>query len=292
MVTRLLKRALLLSLLFLALTPLAALGDEVTYTYDAVGRLLSAVYESGARIDYTYDAAGNCIEKTVTGPPKAPVAAFKGEPTTGDAPLTVQFTDQSTGTATAWAWSFGDGGASALQNPSHAYANAGTYTVTLTVTGLLGSDSETKAGYITVTEPDCAAEKALNARLGKDSAAVLDVLTRLRGFRADVLGRSEEGQGLIEAYVRHAEEVNRHLSSTPGLSGEFAGWLIRVAREVEVSGEGFLIVPTALMKDGERILDRLKAKAGGSLKRDIVRVKAYVAGHTRPLTGNRVRFDP
>ena len=81
-----------------------------------------------------------------------PVAAFTGSPTSGCAPLTVDFTDQSTGGVTSWDWTFGDGGTSTAQNPSHQYASAGTYTVTLTVTGPCGSDGETKTGYISVGE--------------------------------------------------------------------------------------------------------------------------------------------
>ena len=59
------------------------------------------------------------------------VADFSASPLTGDAPLTVAFTDNSTGGPTSWAWDFGDGGTSALQDPTHSYVVAGTYTVTL-----------------------------------------------------------------------------------------------------------------------------------------------------------------
>ena len=38
----------------------------------------------------------------------APVALFSGNPTTGDTPLAVSFTDTSTGSPTGWAWYFGD----------------------------------------------------------------------------------------------------------------------------------------------------------------------------------------
>jgi PKD repeat protein len=80
-----------------------------------------------------------------------PVAAFSGTPTSGSSPLSVQFTDQSTGYPTSWAWTFGDGATSTSQNPSHTYSSAGTYTVTLTATNSAGSDTETKTNYITVT---------------------------------------------------------------------------------------------------------------------------------------------
>jgi PKD repeat protein len=81
-----------------------------------------------------------------------PVAEFSGSPTSGCAPLTVNFTDLSTGEIDTWDWTFGDGGTSTAQNPSHQYANPGTYTVSLTVSGSNGSDTETKTGYITVDE--------------------------------------------------------------------------------------------------------------------------------------------
>ncbi len=80
-------------------------------------------------------------------------ADFSGTPTSGDAPLTVTFTDQSTGTVTAWSWDFGDGTTSTEQNPTHTYNSAGTYTVTLTASNSCDSDTQTKTDYITVTEP-------------------------------------------------------------------------------------------------------------------------------------------
>jgi PGF-pre-PGF domain-containing protein len=80
----------------------------------------------------------------------APVAAFTANVTSGDAPLTVAFTDASTGAAT-WSWAFGDGNTSTDRNPVHTYTAAGTYTVNLTVTNTAGSSSATKT--VTVTEP-------------------------------------------------------------------------------------------------------------------------------------------
>jgi len=85
-------------------------------------------------------------------PPPPPTADFTGTPTSGTAPLAVQFTDASTG-ATSWSWNFGDGGNSTAQNPSHTYTSEGSYTVTLTATNVSGSDVDTKTGYITVSAP-------------------------------------------------------------------------------------------------------------------------------------------
>jgi PKD repeat protein len=98
--------------------------------------------------------AGNTLTATgeiLSVPP--PVAAFIGSPLSGTAPLTVQFTDQSTGSVTAWAWDFDNNGLvdSTAQHPTYTYSTAGTYTVKLTVTGPWGTDDEVKTDYITVT---------------------------------------------------------------------------------------------------------------------------------------------
>jgi CSLREA domain-containing protein len=83
----------------------------------------------------------------------APVAAFSGTPTSGAAPLEVDFSDVSTGDIDSYSWDFGDGGNSTAANPGHTYTTSGDYTVSLTVTGPGGSDSETKVDYISVTDP-------------------------------------------------------------------------------------------------------------------------------------------
>ena len=65
----------------------------------------------------------------ITPKPKTPVANFWGSPRSGDAPLDVTFTDNTTGSTTAWNWSFGDGTYSTQRNPEHTYHEAGNYTV-------------------------------------------------------------------------------------------------------------------------------------------------------------------
>jgi Zn-dependent metalloprotease len=116
-----------------------------------------AVGVRDAAIDYGYNcgdvaAAFAVVGITVTCP-VAPVADFSAAPTSGGAPLTVNFTDLSSNSPTSWSWNFGDSGASTSQNPSHTYTSPGTYTVSLTATNSNGSDTETKTGYITVLQP-------------------------------------------------------------------------------------------------------------------------------------------
>ena len=81
------------------------------------------------------------------------IAGFSGTPTNGPAPLTVQFTDVSSGAPTIWYWDFGDRASAETQNPSHIYVNPGVYSVRLTVTGGGFSDSNVQIGYISVETP-------------------------------------------------------------------------------------------------------------------------------------------
>jgi len=110
-----------------------------------------------AAIDYGYNCTAVKDAFAVVGItltcPVAPVANFSGTPTSGGAPLTVNFTDLSTNSPTAWSWTFGDGGTSTVKNPSHTYTATGTFTVSLTATNGSGSDNETKTNYITVLAP-------------------------------------------------------------------------------------------------------------------------------------------
>jgi PKD repeat protein len=75
----------------------------------------------------------------------APVnAVAQCSPLSGNAPLLVTFTDQSTGSPTSWNWNFGDGSTqSTQQNPTHTYSAAGDYTVTLTASKSGSSDTAT-----------------------------------------------------------------------------------------------------------------------------------------------------
>ncbi len=91
-----------------------------------------------------------------TNPASTPIADFYGIPTSGNAPLAVQFYDQSQpgegASITIWYWDFGDGTTALVKNPTHTYNNPGIYDVKLTVQDSSGyEDSETKNDYIIVT---------------------------------------------------------------------------------------------------------------------------------------------
>ncbi len=80
----------------------------------------------------------------------APDAAFASDITSGCAPLTVVYDDNSVG-ATSWSWEFEGGfpSISILENPTVVYDTPGTYNVTLTATNDLGTDVVTTSDYVT-----------------------------------------------------------------------------------------------------------------------------------------------
>ncbi len=155
---------------YLRLDPLD--GDPAAYDPYRINYVLMDIAETNFPAEWYNDGEGNCetndlatlysissgqvrsgftfvTNENCGGNP--PVADFVGSPTSGAAPLTVNFTDQSTNNPTSWNWAFGDGGSSEQQNPSYAYNNPGTYTVSLTAVNADGQGTETKTDYITVT---------------------------------------------------------------------------------------------------------------------------------------------
>ena len=115
--------------------------------------------------EYIYNSSGLYTVQLIVGGPggsdtivkqdyiivyNTPVAEFDANPTTGLAPLLVNFTDLSTGDITDWQWAFGDGGFSNDKNPNHEYIEPGNYTVSLEVSGPGGNDTEVKIDYILI----------------------------------------------------------------------------------------------------------------------------------------------
>lgn len=83
-------------------------------------------------------------------------ADYVANQTTGKLPLTVEFTDLSTGEITYRQWDFGDGTGGFKQKTrvdtiTHTYTTSGNFTTSLTVSGTNGTDTETKPDYILVS---------------------------------------------------------------------------------------------------------------------------------------------
>jgi PKD repeat protein len=98
--------------------------------------------------------AGPVKLPTATTPTAPPVPGFVAQtPTSGAAPLTVRFGNQTGGQPDSFAWDFnGDGKVdSGAANPVFTYTSPGTYTVKLTARNAKGAAEAVKTGYITVT---------------------------------------------------------------------------------------------------------------------------------------------
>jgi len=117
------------------------------HTYSKAGKYTVSLTVKNAAGTNTKTITNYITVKTA---PVKPVAAFSASPTSGKAPLTVKFTDKSTGSPTSWKWSFGDKTYSTAKNPVHKYSKAGKYTVSLTVKNAAGSSAKTMTNYITV----------------------------------------------------------------------------------------------------------------------------------------------
>jgi PKD repeat protein len=114
-----------------------ATGPNPVHTYRFPG-----VYTISLSV-MKYNATSNSMMNSVATKPGivsvagtqaiTPVANFSATPIAGTAPLTVRFTDQSTGSPTFFNYDFGDGINATARNPVHTYKFPGTYNVTLTV---------------------------------------------------------------------------------------------------------------------------------------------------------------
>ncbi|MFA5414288.1 MAG: PKD domain-containing protein [Methanoregula sp.] len=126
-----------------------AITQNVTHTYTTAGTYT-------VNLTATNSAGSNTISQsgyiTVSAATLIPVSSFTSDVTSGNAPLTVTFTDTSANIPTSWLWNFGDGSTVTTQNATHTYTTFGTYTVSLNATNTAGSNTTTKTGYISVSE--------------------------------------------------------------------------------------------------------------------------------------------
>jgi PKD repeat protein len=115
---------------------------------------LSDISFTASTVAFTAPAQSITLLVLPAGTPNTPpVAAASGTPTSGIAPLTVNFSSSGSsdpdGSITGYSWNFGDGSAlSTSAAASHVYQNAGTFTAVLTVTDNRGA---TATAQVTMT---------------------------------------------------------------------------------------------------------------------------------------------
>lgn len=121
----------------------------------------------------TEQPKNNDIAVIVTPTPVPTVVAdFSAQLKEGSAPMTVFFTDNSSGYPSKFLWNFGDGSSdntSPLQNPQHIYRIPGVYTVTLNASNSAYSNITTKSDFITVKP------MALPTRGAKNNVTIFSV---------------------------------------------------------------------------------------------------------------------
>jgi PKD repeat protein len=135
-------------------------GVEISYWWDFgdgdTSVAAEPVHEYSLPGDYqvTLIAVDQCGADTVASTVEVidiPAISFVAEPTSGSAPLTVNFYDSSLYTPNEWEWDFGDDSTSNEQNPVHTYMTAGVYDVTLDAANVCGSGyALLQVGLITV----------------------------------------------------------------------------------------------------------------------------------------------
>lgn len=146
---------------------------------------------------FTVDMEGGSIHRlTYTSATNvAPTAAFTATPSSGNAPLPVQFDASAStdpeGGALAYAWDFGDGATGTGRTASHSYTTNGSYTAKLTVTDPGGlTDSATRkisvgiTATVTVTVKDRDSHATLSTYKEGDTIAFSGAATLANGSAA------------------------------------------------------------------------------------------------------------
>ncbi|MFQ5639341.1 MAG: PKD domain-containing protein, partial [bacterium] len=193
-------------------------------------------------------------------------AEFTGTPTSGIAPLTVSFADQSTGNISSRAWEFGDGETSTAINPSHTYQNPGTYTVKLTVSGSGGSDTETKTNYIIVTESELNPPTGLTASLAGGGVELMWQAPQQNGG-GEIIFETEPNDS---AHTADALDFGQIARGAIDPAGDYDVWVFKgstgqrtvIDVDAEVNGsslDAFIELFVNRDDDGDGFIDRVDA---------------------------------
>lgn len=182
---------------------------------------------------------------------------FEGNPTSGPAPLTVEWKNLSEGSIQSYLWDFGDGTTSNKKNTFHTYTRMGKYSVTLTVTGTDGNtETEEKTNYISVY-PGCPLRTTLENR---------EYLLTLRRLRDKSLNNFL-GKIITSIYYRHSSEVAAILSENPRLQEQLRQQVkenIAIAEEWIVNGKTTL--PATNLANLLLLLNEIKESSGWPLR--------------------------
>jgi PKD repeat protein len=182
------------------------------------GDLVYANFDGGEIRRIQFNGANN--------PPNAVATA---NPTSGPAPLTVQFTGSGSsdpdGDALSYSWDLnGDGtyGDSTAANPSFTYTSAGTYSVTLRVTDARGASSTSAPVTITVGGGNTPPTPVIDAPSASLTWAVGDTIN-FSGHATDAQDGTIPASGLSWTIILHHCTTGCHTHIVQQVSGVASG---------------------------------------------------------------------
>ncbi len=145
---------------------------------------------------------------------QTPSADFSANVQSGCAPLSVRFTDESTGNPTHWSWELDDGSQQQLsnqQNPTLSLTRPGVYTVTLVVRNANGVHAVTRTDYITVFPSPSVSFTA-------------DITTACLPARVQFTGIADTESGTIDSWAWDFGDGQTATSQNPVHTYSQAGW--------------------------------------------------------------------
>ncbi len=220
----------------------------------------------------TSTTAGASTTTTVLAPSDVTVE-FSADPRSGKEPLSVQFTNLSTGSISGYLWDFGDGDKSTEVNPAHTYYLSGSrlldsyYNVSLTAYGSDGSTHEiAKSDYIIVRS-----KLRCFAALVCDTQEDLQMLRMLR----DVFLDNVFGVVVTSLYYQNAAEIAEILDNNPVLKHDLRSIILenRDGIAALITG-GSTVVSTQDVARVVSFLDELSEQGSPRLKADITFITA------------------
>ena len=132
---------------------------------------------------------------------------FTTSPTTGTAPLTVSFTDTSTGPVWHWRWDFGDGTTDWTQNPVHTYQNKGMYAVTLLVSDDERINFVEKTNYILIGKK--AVVQQIDTKLD-DLIAELNAMEIQQGIKTGLMQKLENARAKNDDALKFIDQTKEN----------------------------------------------------------------------------------
>jgi PKD repeat protein len=196
---------------------------------------------------------------------QAPVAVMTATPTSGTAPLAVNFDgtssydpDAPAGSIVSYAWTFGDGGTGSGATAAHTYTNAGTYTARLTVTDNAGATGTTTT---TITVSSGAPNPATILHIESVSLSIV-ANGKNRSVRATVVVK--DGNGAVVSGVTVTGSFTGPVAGAATGTTDTNGVALLTSKVTKSTGQVSFTV-TGVAKSGYSYDPSKNGSSGGSI---------------------------